>query len=697
MPNAALNVTNYRKDEALKAKLVHRHTGVGGMVEHPIHLENENTLVSVSAVGYQSWSEEFKLNCSQGGCPGCVRTKMIKLITIVENAKGAVAIYEVTTNTSIEGVVINVYGLALDCEVMDSANMNITTNNDTRCVETKIAENLPTNSQGVAEFPLQPDYQYIVRTAEHPHFISSTTTGALRCDKADCDSCRLVMHMALARPGCHNASLHIHVRDFVTDEVIPGTSVDIFAGCGTKIDTLVSNDMGEVKYDVPDNGEYSVVVSVAGMVTVEESSLTRCNVTDCSSCATLVKFRLPPTVGTPVCDNTTLTVRVLDSSTRQVITERVRLSLEYSPNNTDADTLITHNVTSLIRFPITENGEYYISAWADGYTEATAHAVYNCSLDDCHSDCSQVVNITLHLHYCEATYINYTVRDHTFLKITVREENIPVAGATAWLYKIINWGGIWNFVMEDSAASGVSCENGVIFLKVNARADYNVLIRKKGYMGLRYTTQVMCKSGMACDECKPALDVELEEKFCNATVKLIVTVTDEQLFPIENAAVNFISKSSQNGFHSQVVEAPLLTNASGIANQIIHRFGIFTVNVSATGFLPMSKDVLFYDCSSLPVSRSLFPVSSSLLPVSRILQPASKSSISAPIPPTVAPCDEILIRVALALPKIDQPFCENSFLAVTVSDQHTSDKLSNAIVLIKLKVGKDPKFVNSEW
>ena len=216
-------------------------------------------------------------------------------------------------------------------------------------------------------------------------------------------------------------------------------------------------------------------------------------------------------------------------------------------------------------------------------------------------------------------------------------------------------------------------------------------------MGLRYTTQVMCKSGMACDECKPALDVELEEKFCNATVKLIVTVTDEQLFPIENAAVNFISKSSQNGFHSQVVEAPLLTNASGIANQIIHRFGIFTVNVSATGFLPMSKDVLFYDCSSLPVSRSLFPVSSSLLPVSRILQPASKSLISAPIPLTVAPCDEILIRVALALPKRDQPFCDNSFLAVTVSDQHTSDKLSNAIVLIKLKVGKDPKFVNSEW
>ena len=200
MPNAALNVTNYRKDEALKAKLVHRHTGVGGMVEHPIHLENENTLVSVSAVGYQSWSEEFKLNCSQGVCPGCVRTKMIKLIKIVENAtycenaKGAVAIYEVTTNTSIEGVVINVYGLTLDCEVMDSANMNITTNNDTRCVETKIAENLPTNSQGVAEFPLQPDYQYIVRTAEHPHFISSTTTGALRCDKADCDSCRLVMY-----------------------------------------------------------------------------------------------------------------------------------------------------------------------------------------------------------------------------------------------------------------------------------------------------------------------------------------------------------------------------------------------------------------------------------------------------------------------------------------------------------------------
>ena len=53
---------------------------------------------------------------------------------------------------------------------------------------------------------------------------------------------------------------------------------------------LFTDSNGKVVYHVKDNGEYSVIVSAPGMIAVEESSKTKCNITACDKCFTLFKY-----------------------------------------------------------------------------------------------------------------------------------------------------------------------------------------------------------------------------------------------------------------------------------------------------------------------------------------------------------------------------------------------------------------------
>ena len=431
----------------------------------------------------------------------------------------------------------------------------------------------------------------------------------------------------MTRPSCDNATLHIHVRNNDTDDAIYNATVDIFSG-GNKINTesLYSNTMGEVLYKVEDNGEYSVMVSAPGMVSVEESSVTRCNVTACNKCATLVKLSLPATVVTPVCGNSTLSSTILDIKTHQLISQGVKITLGYSPLDSSSLTIIADNVTAIENFPIVENGNYSIRVTADGYKESTQHIIFNCSRDSC-ENCSQVVNITMEEDFCE----------QTLLQMKVTDQNLPVRGADVFLYV----SGTWNRLKTQ----GSTDESGLTRLSVDGRADYNVLIKKKGYKNKKTNTNIFCKSGLSCDECNPTLEVEIEENFCNERVEFVATVMDEKANPIENATVTVISKRTINGPQNQIVEDLVKTNSSGTARKILQQFGVYTVNVTAEGFLAESRDVTVTNATT---------------------------------------CANLTVPLNFTLPKKAEPFCNNASLVITIRDEHTGVLLPTAAVTIKL-------------
>ena len=183
--------------------------------------------------------------------------------------------------------------------------------------------------------------------------------------------------------------------------------------------------------------------------------------------------------------------------------------------------------------------------------------------------------------------------------------------------------------------------------RVGGRSDYNVRITKDGYEEKRTTINMFCKAGKTCEECGFELEVEIEETFCKETVELSAIIMNEDSNPIENATVTFISKKTINGPQSQVIEEPVKTNSFGVAQQNIQQFGIYTVNVTAEGFLSESRDINVENKTA---------------------------------------CMNQTLSLNFTLPEKEEAFCANTSLVVTVTDRHTGAILANANVTVALGV-----------
>ena len=508
-------------------------------------------------------------------------------------------------------------------------NRNLVPTDMPNCTMVKVVENERTDHEGVAVFPVESNAHYIVKNIRHSEYISTATTGTVNCTEDECDSCKLEMDVNMTKPGCDNATLHIHVRNNYTDDGIYNATVDIFSD-GEQLNTedLFTDSNGKVVYHVKDNGEYSVIVSAPGMIAVEESSKTKCNITACDKCFTLFKFEMPTTEVPPVCDNSTLTTSFLDSVTGKDISEGLSITLGTTSLTDGSQIALALRVPSLTDFPITENGNYTLYITAEGYKPTTRHIVFDCIEDDC-GNCSQSINITLKQDFCE----------ETTLKMKIVDQDIPVEGATVTLYSA----GSWNI----SEGSGVTDTTGTVRLDVAGREDFNILIAKKGYEDERTSAEIFCKKGESCEECSHELEVELEEQFCNETVEIVATIMNEEGDPIENAIVTFIAKKTLNGPQNQVIEEPVETDVDGVAQQNIQQFGLYTVNVTAEGYLPESRDITVVNNTA---------------------------------------CLNETVPLNFTLPKTKEPFCQNSSLTVTVTDLHTGALLANANVTITLEV-----------
>ena len=682
---ATLTLTNFRHTDQEKIKIITEQTGENGVWKN-IKLKEEHVRVVATAEGYDSWTADFEFTCNNGGCKNCEMVKIIELPkmaeneTFCENVTGSVEIKDLANNL-LANVAVDIYKLPLDCALPPAVTVTTTTttttvpaairignedstteplyltnlskhekralnrvaelvwnpsslrNQDisTNCTELKVVENERTDHKGVVVFPVKSKGHYIVRNITHPDYTTTETAGSVHCTRDQCDYCKLEMSVNMTKTGCDNATLHIHVRNNVTDDAIHNATINIFTNdIKVNTETLFSNTLGEVVYNVEDNGEYNVIVSAPGMVSVEESSVTKCNVTDCNKCQTLFKFFMPPTEVPPVCDNSTLNATITDVSTEEIISTGLRITLTFSPFNETSTTIIAENVTSIENFPIIENGNYSIQVLAEGYKETSQHVIFNCSMDDC-EDCSQHVNITLEEDFCQRPE----------LKLKVTDEGVPVSGAAILLYKEGTWDSSKVLFSESTDTTGVAT------IRVGGRADYNVRITKDGYEEKRTTINMFCKAGKTCEECGYELEVEIEEIFCNETVELSAIIMNKDSNPIENATVTFILKKTINGPQSQVIEEPVKTNSFGVAQQNIQQFGIYTVNVTAEGFLSESRDINVENNTA---------------------------------------CMNQTLSLSFTLPEKEESFCANTSLVVTVTDRHTGAILANANVTVALGV-----------
>ena len=189
--------------------------------------------------------------------------------------------------------------------------------------------------------------------------------------------------------------------------------------------------------------------------------------------------------------------------------------------------------------------------------------------------------------------------------------------------------------------------SGKVLFPVSGKNLYNVKITKKGYEDFKHDTDVFCKKGLSCAQCKPELLVDLPEEFCNRTVVTEIRIVDEKSNPIKGANVTLTQKVTKAGFPDMMIGSSLLTNITGYVQQTIDEFGLYTATVIAKGFIGKEK---------------IFDV---------------KESVA---------CEDLIIPVAIKLPPTKK-HCEESHITITISDELTKKPLAGVNVKVKFQVG----------
>ena len=138
-----------------------------------------------------------------------------------------------------------------------------------------------------------------------------------------------------------------------------------------------------------------------------------------------------------------------------------------------------------------------------------------------------------------------------------------------------------------------TCSKGMASFLVGGSAKYAVKITKKGYEDYFKRLDVFCKLGIPCSDCKPMLEVNMVEVFCNKSVSLSVAATDHLGNNITEAQVKISVKKNKGGsVASGFTEiSDLWRNTTEAWREGVTQFGTYTVEVAAPQFLPASTTV----------------------------------------------------------------------------------------------------------
>jgi hypothetical protein len=453
-----------------------------------------------------------------------------------------------------------------------------------------VATDLVTDSHGAAAFLVESSAHYLVRSVRHAFYQPPVLAlvANLNCSLDACDTCNLTMAVGLTLPSCTTANLHVHVWANGTDEAMVGAMVDIFL-LDEKLNSepLVTGDDGEVELQVPDKGTFRVNVTSEGMESMEKMATTDCDRKNCSACATVVKLLLNPITKPQACPNSTLSLSVIDLAS-QTSPPNMAITLVFSegPSNdlegnwTPGKTFVVADKgPSLKNHIIHQNGLYNIYLSAPGYEDTYKEVKFNCTPGSC-QNCSQTYNLNMAQVFCEETHFDVSVTD----------SGQPVVDSLVKLLRGLE-------VVEAKNTSS----NGKVSFPVDGKASFTVNISKDGYEDLTQETDVFCKLGLPCSECKPELQVEVIEVFCNKSVKLSVSATAANGTSIEEAWVKLSLRKTEAGIVGKDFTeiSNRYHNESGSWEELITQFGTYSVELTAEGFLPASTNVEVSGC--LPI------------------------------------------------------------------------------------------------
>jgi len=284
----------------------------------------------------------------------------------------------------------------------------------------------------------------------------------------------------------------------------------------------------------------------------------------------LVKDTENPTDNSTICEDTTMTITVVDLMTGAAIQDAL-ITIQVG-ENVQVDNIKT-DVDGQLHIPSTSNGNYEVTVSKEGYTSSVDTKTIECSMSN-NCSCDTGLTVSLDQPRCGAGNT-----EEVMLPVTVKDNitNHMIEGALVTLVLTNSVSGHSRITVDQPKYTDTT---GTTQFSIAMNGDYSLSVTAQGYVQQELPVEVNCNPDH-CLLCTPSASVSLKQEFCvDKSMEMIVknSLTNE---PVEGAEV-IVSFDTFEGLNELVT---ITTDDSGEADIPLVANGLYVTEVSMPGYV----------------------------------------------------------------------------------------------------------------
>ena len=451
-------------------------------------------------------------------------------------------------------------------------------------------------------------------------------------------------------PVCYPVDLTVFVIETNTTAYISGATVDIetisngieleenpYWVAPAQVDvTRYTNIDGAITQEVTETGSYSIIVSAEGYFPhTVQINITCEDVDYCGDCEPVAVIELEP-IPTASCPDITTEVKVTDKDTEEPVTG-AKISITYTENNETylaVDEALTDSYGE-VSFEMVPVAEYTVYIEKEPYFSFNKTIDAMCDKFNC-SGCLDM-EVVAELEKPTCTEVNMTIH------VRHNYTDDPVSGA---IVKVLN-------LYTDEPVTNetlITDDYGEVEAPIPMDGDYEVVVIHDDFINQDKVKSVDCDE-MECELCAPVLSFNLNPNpdpvICNKEGFIVVSLTDDYTSQgIEDATIKYtLLKNGNTRLEDLLIGEDIPTDEDGETKLRVLVNGMYEVEI---------------DHESYEESETHY---------------------------VEVYCDEDDDECVCSWPlehKLQQDFCDDSYLNVVIEDSLTNEAIEDVKVNITL-------------
>ena len=570
-----------------------------------------------------------------------------------------------------------------------------------------IASNVAANAEGQLNLHITENGEYTALVSALG-YLNSTKSVTIQCNPDDCNNCSETIHVLLQQDFCPSTVFTIGVKDEATGLPLEGASVGVSVKVGNRSrpvsqnlvckprvsdlpraisqtqnqqqndcgyhgigeqdclarqccwddsneDTsfcffmeeegdMLTDENGIVSMPIMGEGDYQVYVEKNGYKSANLVNDISCPVEgSCEEC----RPGLTLTLQQDFCNNTMqMKIHVVDTHQNPVENANVNLILSSSAAGASSSNIggeLFTDANGEVSPFIYESGTYMISVSHVGFEARSVETIVtNTSCIDLEVPVLvtleelDTIDTTLP-STCPEMVLNVTIVDNV-TSLVIPGASISVTTGA-----------------KDVAQNVLTDQHGQVNLPISINGEYSIVANKEGYKVVNGAKTINCSVEDQC-MCDTSITMNMDQPSCrgesNPMVLPVIVRDNVTNTPIANSLVTLVLINSLSGTSQINIEHPKYTDEEGFTNFTVPLNGGYSLQVDAPGYV----------MKEIPVTVNCDP------------HHCEACILSAPV-------------------KLNEQFCENKALEMTIRDTLNNSLISNVKVVVSQETYSGPRLV----